>query len=356
MFGARVCPLAADGRPHDSHLVPAGGIPYGALGTSPLISRTHGLGMSGDLPPLEGLDLNLLVTLRAILRERSVTRAAQRLRSTQPTVSRALGVLRETFKDPLLVRSGRGMTLTPFAAALRAPLERNLSALDRLPMVGSFDPRRDLRTFRLLVPDVLGVGILEALSMRLGDMPNVSITVIGNENDVLRALLFDEVDLSIGALSFDHPSLHAQRIDGNSVEWSVVYGEQHPCWRSDTMDRDAWLDSEHLQLIPQGRPMVDSPLDDLLAEQGVSRRIRMYVMYLAAMAPILEQTALVTTLPTPAARRLVSGRPLRLEPHPFAPPRLQLRMVWHDLHHLDTGHRWLRDLMRACVAEFLAAP
>ena len=75
--------------------------------------------MARDTPPLDGLDLNLLVALRALLREASVTRAAHRLGQTQPTVSRMLATLRTAFDDELLVRAGRGMSLTPLAKSLR---------------------------------------------------------------------------------------------------------------------------------------------------------------------------------------------------------------------------------------------
>lgn len=121
------------------------------------------------------------------------------------------------------------------------------------------------------------------------------------------------------------------------------------------MDREAWLASEHLQLIPQGRPMRDSPLDDLLAAQGVSRRIRTYVMYIAAVGPMLEGSALVTTLPTAAAKQVVRDRELLVVPHPLMPPRLALRMTWHRIYQLDKAHRWLRELISECMADFVAA-
>ncbi|MEN0065342.1 MAG: LysR family transcriptional regulator [Myxococcota bacterium] len=136
--------------------------------------------MARDTPPLDGLDLNLLVTLRALLREASVTRAAEALGQRQPTVSRSLATLRTAFGDELLVRSGRTMALTPLARSMRTPVERSLSAIDRLRTVGAFDPSTAVRTFRLVIPDIVGVKIVPTLLARLlTEAPGIDLQVLG---------------------------------------------------------------------------------------------------------------------------------------------------------------------------------
>ncbi|MEM6931631.1 MAG: LysR family transcriptional regulator, partial [Myxococcota bacterium] len=146
--------------------------------------------MARDTPPLAGLDLNLLVTLRALLREVSVTRAAHTLGQRQPTVSRALATLRSAFADELLVRTGRSMSLTPLATSLRVPVERALAAIDRLSAVGGFAPASAVRTFRLALPDLIGPLLVpDLMKAVVAQAPGVDLEMAGSERDAQRALL-----------------------------------------------------------------------------------------------------------------------------------------------------------------------
>lgn len=304
--------------------------------------------------PLDGIDLNLLVTLRALVETSSVTVAASRLNTTQPTVSRALATLRQVFGDPLLVRSGRGMALTPFAVAMREPLEQTLGAIDRLRTVGAFDPQRDERHFRLLVPDVIGSSLIPSVFAALEDAPGITLEVHGSERGALDALLRDGVDLVVGAPPLEHPELMVRRFAGAGMTWSAMFGRRHPAWAG-RLTRRSWLSSEHLQLITSGQAKAPSQLDALLTGRGESRRIVARVAYLAAVGPMLERSRLVTSLPTPACRWIARGRRLRVVPHPLASElgQLDLRSTWHALHQADAGHRWLRATVHQCIEEFL---
>src|SRR6187402_1591819 len=92
---------------------------------------------------LSAIDLNLLVVLRALLTERHVTRAARQLGLSQSATSHALSRLRDLYGDPLLVRSGRALELTPRAAAILPQLERGLGELQAsLSGQERFEPRR----------------------------------------------------------------------------------------------------------------------------------------------------------------------------------------------------------------------
>jgi len=304
--------------------------------------------------PLDGIDLNLLVTLHALVDASSVTVAASRLGTTQPTVSRALATLRETFGDPLLVRSGRGMSLTPFAVALREPLEQTLGAVDRLRTVGTFDPARDERHFRLLVPDVIGASLVPPIFEALTGAPGVTLEVHGSERDALGWLLRDEVDLVVGAASLVHPELMVRRFPGR-MTWSVLFGRRHPAWR-EGLTEDSWIASDHLQLIPGGRAKAPGHLDALLARRGEARRVVARVAYLAAVGPMIEKSRLVTSLPTSACRWIARRRRLRVVPHPLGEElsELELHSTWHTARQPDAGHQWLRARVHQCVEAFLA--
>jgi len=304
--------------------------------------------------PLDGLDLNLLVTLRALLRESSVTRAAERLGHTQPTVSRALAALRVAFGDPLLVRSGRSMSPTPLATSLKVPLERSLGALDRLRGVGEFDPGTATRSFRIILSDILGTAFCGPFIARLADAPGLGIQFWSSERNALPALLEDEVDLVVHGLPLEHGELYNRAV-GPLVGWHVGYGPTHPAWKAGRMDREAWLASQHVQLTPQGRPQIGSHFDEALSAAGLKRDVRIQVSYVASLAPILASGPYVATLPDTVARHLASTYELRFEPHPFADllPPFRTRLTWHDIHHRDPGHRWLREAVARAIDEAL---
>lgn len=282
-----------------------------------------------------------------------MSRAAERLGQTQPNVSRSLKSLRVAFSDPLLVRSGRGMALTPVAEMLRVPIERVLGAVDRLVAVREFDPRTDHRTFRIVLPDVGGVRVLPGLLSRMNtEAPNVRIQVLGSEFGALKSLLTNEVDLVVGAAVLNHAELY-QRSAAADIEWTTVLGPLHPSFGGE-LDLDAWLDSDHIQITPAGRPDVAGGVDTLLLSMGRERRIRLYVGYIGALPGILEATPYVVSLPRFIALELTKGRDLRIAPHPLGDriPKAPLRLTWHQAHHSDPGDRWLRDLIAEVCGEW----
>ncbi len=305
--------------------------------------------------PLRGLDLNLLITLRALLREESVSRAAVALGATQPTVSRGLASLRDAFGDPLLVRTGRGMVLTPVARSLVTPLDQALAALDRLNRVGEFDPRTAERLFRVTMPDAIGCGVMAPLRAALEPFPKIGFSVIGLEGDALGALLSGRTELVVGAPKLDHGDLYARTLP-LSAPWSVIIGPRHPKWGA-KLTYSAWLKSEHVQLMPAGQPERGSELDRLLAHRSEQRNVRVQVTYLSGLAELVEGTAMVASLPTPAALWCAERRELRVVPHPFKGlSRLSLHLTWHAIHQRDEGHRWFRELVSEHLSEFLSQP
>jgi DNA-binding transcriptional LysR family regulator len=129
---------------------------------------------------LTSLDLNLLVALDALLREASVSRAAMRIGLSQPAASHALQRLRELIGDPLLVRSGARMELTPRALALRAPLAQALDQVRALFVPDDFDASRSERQFRLMMPDLAVELLMPPLMEKVTRLaPNVTIDVAG---------------------------------------------------------------------------------------------------------------------------------------------------------------------------------
>lgn len=305
-----------------------------------------------SMAPLGGMDLNLLITLQALLREENVTRAARALGTTQPTVSRALATLRKTFNDPLLVRTGRGMELTPYSHALITPLEQVLAGINRLRGVGEFDPATAQRRFRLHIPDILGCGILSDLQTLLQPLPGLGLDVLGKEGEGLEALLNSATDLVVGVNELNHANLYTRKL-GN-FRMAVVLGPKHPKWNG-RLTYTAWLKSEHIQLLPSGQPEIGSRIDKALVARGDRRDVRLRVAYLSNLAELLESNSVVSSLPEPTARWLIRKRKLRILPHPLRDLSLpSVRLTWHAAQHQDAGHRWFRTIVAEHVAGFLS--
>lgn len=293
------------------------------------------------------MDLNLLVTLRALLAEGSVTRASARLGQSQPTVSRALQTLRTTFGDELLTRSGRGMTRTPLGDALMQPLERLLHAASRLATVGTFDPPTAQRTFHVSLPDAASLSVVPALTRQLlRGAPRCQLSVSGGERDQLDGLLTGALDLAIG-IRLEHPELKQRRLN-MMPGWTVLVGQPHPAYEG-TLDREAWLASEHIQLIPHGRPTAPSRVDEKLRELGLRRTIVVKLGHVASIPEILRTLPLVVSLPRWTSTQLARGPGLRVHEHPLGAqlPPVALTMMWHESMQRDAGHAWLRELLVA---------
>lgn len=219
---------------------------------------------------LRRIDLNLLLTLHALLSEQHVSRAALRLHRSQPAVSHALAQLRELFADPLLVRRDGRLQLTARAEALQAPLQEALQQLDGLLGTPGFEPARARRTFRLAMSDYGARVVLPAL-MRLmrREAPGIDLVVSqGSREAMLGQLIDGEADLALGVFP-ELPTEMAQQ---------VLFEESFVCLadRASLPPRgglalEPWLARPHVLVAV--RPGIDNEIDQALASLGARRRI-----------------------------------------------------------------------------------
>ncbi|MEZ4469026.1 MAG: LysR family transcriptional regulator, partial [bacterium] len=151
---------------------------------------------------LESLNLNLLVTLDALLRERSVTVAARHLGVTPSAASHALARLRELLGDALLVRTPGGMVPTPRAEALEAPLSRTLRALRQIVFEPpGFEPAASTRTFRISTSDLFAVFMAPVIARSRAEAPGVDLEIIGGAAEPFEGLASGAVDVAIGVVA-----------------------------------------------------------------------------------------------------------------------------------------------------------
>lgn len=294
---------------------------------------------------LAAVDLNLLVVLDALLAERSVTRAALRLRLTQPAVSHALGRLRSLLRDPLLVRGPAGMVPTPLALALAPRLVAVLRELGcLLAPARAFDPASSTRSFTLGMSDYAASVVLPALARRLADgAPNVTLVARDtNHGEGLALLDAGTAELVVG--NFPEPPKRVASEALFQEGFACALRAGHPALAG-SFDLDAYLGCAHLNVSLRGEPT--GYVDRVLARHRLRRRLTLVAGHFLMAPALVAATDLVATEPErvllPAAARLG----LELRPVPFAVPAFAVVQMWPHRLDADAGHAWLRDQVRA---------
>jgi DNA-binding transcriptional LysR family regulator len=296
---------------------------------------------------LARLDLNLLVTLDALLSERNVTRAARRLNLSQPAVSVQLAKLRKTLNDPLLVPGARAMTPTALASSLEGPLREALQQLVQvIAPARPFDPAQASLTWRLAASDYSERAIVQPLLPALRrSAPGARLAVVESVPQRMgRQAEHAEIDLGFITLETAPPGLRCRTL---FTERYVLAGRaDHPALRrKPTLAQFCRL--EFAIVSPDGggfRGAADAPLEAL----GLRRQVVLSVPHFLFLLSAVTHSDLVALLPS----RLTLGAPnLRTVEPPLAVPGFEMSMVWHERVHRDPAHLWLRERVVASTQQ-----
>ncbi|MFJ3461674.1 LysR family transcriptional regulator [Achromobacter spanius] len=290
-------------------------------------------------------DLNLLITLDALLSEGSVAGAARRLRLSPSAMSRALARLRDTTGDPLLVRAGRGLVPTPRALALREQvggLVRDAHAV--LRPTQDLDPAKLARTFTLRVSD----GFVENFGARLlalieAQAPGVRLRFMQKVDKDSAPLREGAVDLETGVVGLTaSPELRTRALFQD--RYIGVMRASHPLARGNvTLTR--YLAARHILVSRRGRE--SGPMDEALAQAGRARHIATIAGGVSMALALARETDLIATVPDRHSAALRKG--MRSFALPFAMAPVTVSMLWHPRMDGDAAHRWLRGCVRqAC--------
>ncbi|MDP3671769.1 MAG: LysR family transcriptional regulator [Telluria sp.] len=291
------------------------------------------------------MDLNLLVSLDALLAECNVTRAAERLHISQPALSAQLAKLRLVFNDQLLLpaESGRGMTSTARALALRGPLR---SALENLGAVirsaPAFDPFKDTRTFQVAIGDnataVMGLPLIERLAANAGENVHIALSMSEPQRIAVHmeegeiALLIDAERIVPGGVNkrvlLEQPFVMAQR-------------KGHPRGTA-ALDLDTYCGLRHIVASGE-RGIVRGYMDEHLETLGRRRNTVLSIPQVMMVPDILRTSDYVCTLPRMLLSRF-SGV-VDIFELPFPAERFTLAMAWHPRNDADPAVTWLRDLV-----------
>lgn len=289
-------------------------------------------------------DLNLLIALDVMLEERNVTRSAERLGLTQSAASRMLGRLRNTFDDPLLVRTSRGLTPTRRALELAGPLREHLAGLEKVLLEGAeFDPRSASRRFCIAANDYVQAILLAPLVAKLQrQAPRVDFEIRQPTAD-------SERELDAGVLDL---LLTPQRRLGPSIVWTPLYREEYICLVAKdhpvkrlTLAHFAAM--EHILVAPRER--AGGIVDAVLKEHGLERRVAVQASTFLILPSLLIGTTRIATVPARMAECLARSYPLRTLQAPIEIPGFVISQGWHEIHRNDPSHRWLRDMLVAAV-------
>lgn len=291
---------------------------------------------------LRRIDLNLLLTLHALLSEKHVTRAATRLHKSQPAVSHALAQLRRLFDDVLLVRHGGSMVLTARAQSLVQPLESALAQLNSLVQAPVFDPSLVTRRFQLALSDYAARLVLPCLVQRLRQQaPGVELAISQGSREAMLAQLLDgEIDLALGVFV-----QHAARIRTQTLfeEHFVSIADRQTLPANQRLSREAWLARHHVLVAL--RPDTANEIDRALASQGLSRHVAIVLPHWGAAIDLLAGTDLVLTVASRSLDRSSVHPGLCQFPPPVALPQFAFQQAWHARRDADAAHLWLRNLI-----------
>ncbi len=290
---------------------------------------------------LNSLDLNLLVALDALLREANVSRAAMRIGLSQPAASHALQRLRDLIGDPLLVRNGARMELTPRAQALRAPLAQALDHVRALFVRDGFDASTSERQFRLMMPDLAVELLMPPLMAKITKAaPNVRIDVVPWRGPaIFNAEFARTIDIVI-SIGNAFSGFHRQLLYADSDALAVRRG--HPAGAK-LKRRDVFLDARHVGVVIRGAN--EDLIDTWLRRKDIERRIALVVPgYLEALH-VAARTDLVAFVP----RRLISALSKQLSLATITPPLDpgidEQFMFYPTRAQMDPGSVWLRQVM-----------
>lgn len=296
---------------------------------------------------LSAVDLNLLVALDALLSERSVTRAAQRIGLSQPAMSNALARLRVLLADPVMVRRGQGMELTARATELALPVQQLLADVRRtLAPPAFFDPKTSAYRFRVEAAQELELSLLPRVVERMAIVsPKVELVISPVTREAEETLRTGRGDLFLGPWSSIPEPLRSYVLHYEAFRCIARRG--HPRVRSRLTLR-AFAALGHVLAAPGAQP--GSIIDTKLADEGTGKRVVVRTTHLHVVPSIVARTDLIATLPRTLARKFAEMLPLQVHRPPIESADYPIHMVWHPRTDTLGPHRWLRQLVMDVAA------
>ena len=286
------------------------------------------------------IDLDLLVALDVLLAERNVTRAAARLRLSQPALSARLARLRALFNDPLLIPAARGMTPTAKALELEEPLRAALHQVRGVVTAGrGFDPRKDPFTLHIAASDYTQTALLIDFALAVRQRaPHARIALRALDLANLESQMeLGAVDLAVLNAVDTPAALHARPLFQET--YVAITRKAHPI-AGRALTPQAFTRLEHIVVSPRGGGFI-TPVDAALQALGLQRNTVVSTSSFLLVLEMVARSDLVALVP----RRLVPRRrhQLRIHEPPVPVEGFAIVMAWHRRAHHDPGQKWIRQ-------------
>ena len=297
-------------------------------------------------------DLNLLPIFVALVEERSVTRAAERVGMTQPALSNSLARLRSMFNDQLFIRERYGIQPTSVALELAPVVVEALSRLDEAVLgQQNFDPAEAKRVMTIAPNGYVELVLAPSIVAKLQQVaPGITLRLTPYGNDLVETgIVSGTTALVLGRIVDPPDNLVVQHLMDEG--FACVVRADHPDI-DDGITRDQFERSKHVNVVPPGH--MRAGLFQALAQQQLKREVAISVTNFFAVAEMVAVTDYIATLPTLVCQRLRHDTRLKILPVPADLGTFPVEVAWHVRYRHDPAHRWLRGLIEKVVAELSA--
>ncbi|KZD09707.1 LysR family transcriptional regulator [Oceanibaculum pacificum] len=296
-------------------------------------------------------DLNLFPAFMALMEERNVTRAADRLGITQPALSNALNRLRETFRDPLFIRQRYGIAPTEFAEGIAPTIAAALQQFDDLVLPQQeFRPEQADRLFTIAPNSYVELVLMPLLVARIREQaPGIRLRMTPFGSDLTEAgVMSGMTALALGRMVDPPDNVVVQHLMDEGL--ACVVRADHPDIR-DSIDRAQYERLKHVNVLPPGR--LRAGLFQALDRQGIRREVAVSVTHFLAVPEMIAVTDYCATLPRLICHGLRRDPRFKVLPAPVDLGTFPVEMAWHVRYRQDAAHRWLRSVVADIGKELL---
>ncbi len=283
----------------------------------------------------------------AVIKNKSVTLAAQELSMTQSAISNALRRLRGHFEDELFIKTNRGMTPTLLAEQLSIPIASALHQIQlAMDAIETFDPSTSARSFCIYTSDVgqliLAPRLLKAIE---SDTNKISISMVNVSPPKAKEMMMDgSIDIAIGTFDDFQVGFHSQRLFTKSY---VVIGRKgNPVFKG-KLTLDKFLRARFATYHPPAESHDDfeKVLDGIFKSKKAQRKVSIELAHGLGIGELISGCDLLCCIPKRLAANLAKHTAIEIADLPFSSPSIDVSQYWHDKVHSDLGHKWFRALV-----------
>jgi transcriptional regulator, LysR family len=300
---------------------------------------------------LSDVDLNLLYIYLVLIEEKNVTKAASRLKVSQPAVSRSLSRLREVFDDPLFVRNSHGLSTTARTDQLAPQLKEMMEALETLIQPSEFIPEQSTRRFVLSTTDFGSLTVLpKLLEAFRAQAPHAVLEVKSWDESTVSDMGNAEIDLAVAVLSKEPPAgVKGMRLKSDTMVCLARKGNPHIT--NGILTLEGYLAAPHVQVVLGRRHQY--AVDRALTKLGHKREVAVTLPNFVPAAAVVRNSDLLLTVPKLFAQDFAEISPnLEVYDLPFEAKSFDYSMIWHDRYQHDEAHKWFRKIIYEVFEEY----